>query len=374
MHVVIAVLHRPVQPTGVCRHAANLASCLAERPEITRVTLLTGAWQRDYFETSFGLISPKIAIHGIAIENRVVARNAWYLFGLPRLARRLRADIVHLSFPLPVLRPAFTCPVVATVHDLYPFEFPENFGRGAVFNRLQFRICAAQSDALISISQQTLLQLRRFFPRSAARRKVAVVYNYVDFSGLVPKRPAAWAAGRPFLLTVAQHRRNKNLDLLIRTQAALQRQGRIDQGLDLVIVGTEGPETANLHRLVDTCGLTGRVHFLASISDAELCWLYRAAALFAICSSAEGFCAPLVEALQNGSKVVCSDIPILREIAGDDECSFFELGETAEASLAGALERTLAGSEPGRPRGLRFAKSTAAQGYIACYTALREHR
>lgn len=28
MHILIAALHRPTDPTGVCRFAANLARCL----------------------------------------------------------------------------------------------------------------------------------------------------------------------------------------------------------------------------------------------------------------------------------------------------------------------------------------------------------
>ena len=57
MHILIAALHRPSKPTGVCRHAANLAQCLADTKEVTKVTLIVGAWQRHYFET---FISSKI--------------------------------------------------------------------------------------------------------------------------------------------------------------------------------------------------------------------------------------------------------------------------------------------------------------------------
>ena len=58
MHILIAALHRPTKPTGVCRHAANLAQCLADTPEVSKVTLIVGTWQKDYFEQFFN--SPKI--------------------------------------------------------------------------------------------------------------------------------------------------------------------------------------------------------------------------------------------------------------------------------------------------------------------------
>jgi hypothetical protein len=99
MHILIAALHRPSKPTGVCRHAANLAQCLALRDTVIKVTLVIGKWQKDYFEKSFTLSSPKIEVIIIDIKNNSVSRNLWFLFGLPKLAGKLKCNLVHLSFP-----------------------------------------------------------------------------------------------------------------------------------------------------------------------------------------------------------------------------------------------------------------------------------
>jgi glycosyltransferase involved in cell wall biosynthesis len=369
MHVLVPVLHRPVQPTGVCRHAANLAACLAALPEVGRITLLMGRWQRAYFETAFGLRSEKIRIVEVDIPNTTRDRNLWFLFGLPRLARQLQANVVHLSFPIPILRRLFSCPVLVTVHDLYAFEVPENFGRfRAVFNRLLFRLCVNQVDGLICISQQTQAQFKRFFPRRAAVATSAIIYNYVDFDAIVPSAPPGLNAPSPlrFVLSVAQHRQNKNIDLLIEAYARLR---RFDESALLVIVGTEGPQTEALRALVDARQLSEHVRWLASITDAQLCWLYQHATVFVIASSAEGFCAPLVEALYNGCRVVCSDIPILREI-GQSHCAYFELSGGADDNLSRVIESTLLESKPSPLRDPRFAMSTAARSYLAFYRRL----
>ena len=89
MHVLIAALHRPIQPTGVCRRAVNLARCLAGNKEVTSISLVIGAWQKDYFKTSFSLISEKIQIISVNIKNSSIARNIWFLRGLPELANNL---------------------------------------------------------------------------------------------------------------------------------------------------------------------------------------------------------------------------------------------------------------------------------------------
>ena len=76
MHILIAALHRPTKPTGVCRHAANLAQCLADTPEVSKVTLIIGAWQKDYFQLFVN--SPKIQLISVEIQNSSLVRNIWF--------------------------------------------------------------------------------------------------------------------------------------------------------------------------------------------------------------------------------------------------------------------------------------------------------
>ena len=375
MHILIAVLHRPTKPTGVCRHAANLARCLAGLPEVTKVTLVTGSWQRHYFETAFGLSSPKIQIIDVSIQNRSSTRNLWFLFGLPQLVNQLRPDIVHLAFPLPFWRSRFTCPVVATIHDLYPYECPENFGRvQAVFNRLFLRQCITQSDGLTCVSQQTLKQLKFFFPEVGTDRAVNVTYNSVDFSHLVPQCPELFQDrdNIPFLLTVAQHRQNKNLDLLIQSFTHLIAQQQLKPTTELILVGSPGPETENLHQQIAKLQPPSRIHLLAAVSDQELCWLYQHCLLYVVASSTEGFCLPLAEARSLGCRVVCSDIPILREIGGDG-CIYFRLEGDAVKNLEQAIleTRQIPAQNPVAPD-LRFSMATTAQQYLQFYAQVME--
>jgi len=61
---------------------------------------------------------------------------------------------------------------------------------------------------------------------------------------------------------------------------------------------------------------------LQKADDATLGWLYRHAFACAMPTVAEGFCLPIVEALQHGTPVIASDIPVLREV-GRDYCAYF---------------------------------------------------
>ncbi len=369
MDILICALHRPTKPTGVCRHAVNLALCLAESNAVEKVTLLIGIWQKHYFETSFDISSQKIQTVCIDIDNSSLARNFWYLFGLPTWANRLKVNLVHLSFPLPFLRQLFRVPVVATIHDLYPYEKPENFGYpNVLFNQMFLKQCINSSDALACVSKTTLQELENYFYKASKQKIVSAIYNYVDLEATVPEIPhnELVSADQPFLLCVAQHRKNKNLDLLITAYHKLLHSHHVPTGTQLIIVGNDGPETQALKQLCQGLSLD-RVYFLSSLADSELCWLYQNCLAFVIASTTEGFCIPLIEALVSGSRVVCSDIPIFREV-GTADCVYFDLTLEPEIHLAQAIAHSLSQPAGKHEKIDAFSKAAATQSYLRFYT------
>jgi glycosyltransferase involved in cell wall biosynthesis len=370
MHILIPALHRPSKPTGVCRHAVNLAQCLAETNEVNKLTLIVGEWQKSYFEETFKLLSSKIDLIGVFIKNNSLSRNRWFLFGLPKLANRLQPDIIHMSFPFPFIRQWFKAPVVATIHDLYPYECPENFGYPQVwFNRWFLRQCVDNSDGLACVSKSTLQSLKHYFPSIERHKKITTIYNYVDFGQTTPK--IAFEDNFPFLLCVAQHRKNKNLDLLIQSYVLLLKNGRLIPSTKLVLVGSPGPETENIQNLIESLTLQERVVWLSSLDDEELCWLYKKCELFVIPSSTEGFCLPLVEALSFSCKTVCSDIPIFREV-GSSNCIYFDLKDNPVENLAHAIAYALSQTNPSRLLAdPRFSKSHVAQQLLNFYASVK---
>lgn len=374
MHIFIAALHRPIKPTGVCRHAANLARCLVEQPEVSQITLMIGSWQQYYFETAFDLKCEKIKLLAVNIKNSSLVRNLWFLWDLPRMANELNPDVVHLSFPIPVLRAKFNMPVVTTIHDLYPYECPENFGFPQVlFNRLFLRQAINNSDGLPCVSRVTADKLKFYFPRLRPQQQVEVVYNYVDFAKLEFAPPQNFNNESRFLLCVAQHRPNKNLDLLLKSYIEFLETQALEQNCQLVIVGSSGPETENIKSFIANHSLETRVTLLSAIDDQELGWLYQNCLSFVIPSSTEGFCLPLAEALHLSNSIVCSDIPIFREI-GDSRCEYFSLQENRITNLTQALIKAI--NVKNLPSGngtSRFHKSQIAHQYLNLYHQLSQY-
>ncbi|HZP24219.1 MAG TPA: glycosyltransferase family 1 protein [Terriglobales bacterium] len=368
MRIVISAVSSARRPSGICRHAANLAIALSRRPEVL-VTLLVGDWQLGYFRGAFGLQGRSFDIIPIAIAPNAFARNHWYYLRLPEIAQRYQADLVHLSFPAPFRRSRFSCPIVLSLHDLYPYDAPRNFGYSRVlFNRAFLRQSLRASDAIVCSSRFTLDRLRHY-ARQIAAQKATQIYQSVTFD---PGAEAALAAlhhlRQPFLLAVAQHRRNKNLDLLLSAFAQF-RQQESKREFRLVIVGSAGPETTALHAIAKRLSVDQHVLFLSQLSDQELCRLYHSCELMVVPSSIEGFCFPLAEALRCGSRVLCSDIAILREI-GESRCDYFRLQPDNPAALASAIEAALLRPLPCPHTSDRFSPDEIARQYLVLYSSL----
>jgi len=230
---------------------------------------------------------------------------------------------------------AYRCPTVVTLHDLYPCEIPMNFGFPKfLFNRIVLQQCLRSADAIACVSDATRMGLGRYFPKYS--RKAVRVYNCVEPDPAGEESPIACWHEEPFLLAIAQHRRNKNIPLLVRTYDRLLGLKQIPSATKLVVVGINGPETPALHRSLAKRGLAGRIHFLEGLSEAELRWCYRHCEALVAPSITEGFGLPVAEGLLAGCRIICSDIPAHREIGGD-RCTFVRLGDDAEEELAVAI-------------------------------------
>jgi glycosyltransferase involved in cell wall biosynthesis len=132
------------------------------------------------------------------------------------------------------------------------------------------------------------------------------------------------------VLCVSTLRAHKNLDRLIHAFA------RSQPGKRLVIVGTRGPSFADLQKIIDHLGLGYTVELTGWIPHEQLLDLYRRASAIVYPSLFEGFGLPVLEGLASGIPVACSDIPPLREIAGD-AAHFFDPRDVA--AIANALDR-----------------------------------
>jgi glycosyltransferase involved in cell wall biosynthesis len=217
-------------------------------------------------------------------------RMAWTL---PRLLRRLRPQLVHFQYALPL---GYRGRSVVTLHDLSFENDPGVMGR---VDRLVFRAvvprAARRADHVLVVSERTRQDVEERY--GLAPEKVTVTPNGVDPSF----SPGGERDG--YLLFVGAIQRRKD------PLAALDAARAV--GLPLVVAGPE-KEPALARRLRE-----GGADLRGYVSKTELADLYRGAAALVLPSRFEGFGLPVLEAMACGTPVVAAPEPALREVAGD---------------------------------------------------------
>jgi glycosyltransferase involved in cell wall biosynthesis len=370
MNVVVAALSAPAHLNGVSRHAIGLVHALLSTRAVTNVHFLAGEWQKQMFQPELEGADARFHAHWIPLRDANFSRLFWYFHELPLIAAQLEADIVHLTYPSPIATHAFQCPVVLSLHDLYPFDIPENFGffKSALARQI-IRQCIRSVDAIACVSASTQAQLEQWFP--AAVGKATIVPNVVDLN---PAKGIACRIGtlkaQSFILCVAQHRPNKNVPLAIRIFDRLIRDETLPSNTRLFVVGIPGPDTKKIQSQILDLGLTDRVHLSSGLPDAELKWCYRNCAVLLAPSKTEGFGLPVAEGMIAGCRIVCSEIPAFREI-GENHCRFVAWGGDLVGSYARAIRESLALPQPRVHELLPLSSVSVGRQYLDLYESLR---
>ncbi|SDF37456.1 glycosyltransferase family 4 protein [Terriglobus roseus] len=365
MRVVVPVVSSANTMSGVTRHAINMVRALLLTERVDHVHVVAGQWQK-YVAEALGDV-PGLSLEMLKIHSDIVSRNLWYAVGLPRVVRQENADLVHYSFPSPLWRSAMDAPAVVTLHDLYPHDLPENFGPiKAPFNRIVLRQCLWAADAIACVSHSTLARLERIDPMLSLR-SAHVIPNCVE----VPDAEVKPLEGLsdPFVLCVAQHRRNKNLLVLLRSFVHLRAMASVDQNLRLLIVGMDGPETNAIKSFIEQHHLQEKVLLKSGLSEGELRWCYRECLALVAPSVVEGFGLPVAEALLEGCRVVCSDIPSFREV-GKHHCRYVRLNDCADVGFANAIVEECVRPKPLAVMSPQYSLETIACQYEELYRSL----
>ena len=370
MKIMVTAASFSSEISGIQRHAFNLVRSLLRRPEISRVDLVVAPWQTKLARTAGIDRDVRLKTYVADMDKSSLSRHSWYYRKLPLLVSQLHPDLVHLSYPVPIDAGSLSCPTVLTLHDLYPYEIPQNFRFPQVIvNRLILKQCLRNVDAIACVSDTTMASMRQYVT-TPIQEKAVRIYNCVEPEPQRVVRPPipGWQ-GEPFLLCIAQHRRNKNIVLLLQAFHRLLVASSIPSAMKLLVVGIEGPETQRIRHLISDLELGSSVFLLHGLSEPELQWCYARCEELVVPSKTEGFGLPVAEALSVGCRVVCSDIPALREIGGA-HCHYVALGADEEASLAAAIWETLQGPPRGPVSLPHLSAEVLSRQYLDLYQQL----
>ena len=251
-------------------------------------------------------------------------------------------DVVHAPSmavpPRPRRRSGERVPLVVTVHDAATLRFPETYPRrGRRFHELGFAATAARADAIVAPTAAAADEVAEY--TSIARDRIHPIHHGVDHElarddEVRATRVLHGLADDPYVVWAGSMEPRKDVGTLVDAFARVVTVNDLPHRL--VLVGPAGwlAESDALARRAAPLG--DRVVFTGRVGPNEIRALYRGADVFALPSRHEGFGLPVLEAMAQETAVLCSDLPVLREIAGD-AATYLSRGSCVEEKFAASI-------------------------------------
>jgi glycosyltransferase involved in cell wall biosynthesis len=315
---VFTPLNRLVIPSGVPRHIIEIVGRLL-RDHTVRVSFFANRAEAEKYLSTQGRLwadAPRVTFEP---PTSVMVRR-WGIFNRPSF-ERMGGEADWLYLPADGYVPVERAKLAVTIHDVYKLEPP---ARGE--NRLEhyrarlrhwvfYKRAAARADRIITVSQFSADRIMHHLGVPATR--IQVVPNGVSEAFFKPDL-SLWplirgrlglAVDEPFFVYAGGLKAKKNGRGIIAGWAEFERRQSAGR---LIILGHH--EAAMLERAKRSLQ---RSVFPERLTDAELAVTLAHSTGLLFPSFYEGFGIPVVEAMAAGTLTVVSDIPVLRELAGE---------------------------------------------------------
>lgn len=251
-----------------------------------------------------------------------------------------KMDVVHSFYRAYRFNEKIHCAKVLTIHDLIMLTHPE-VATQAVFNYFDgpLRRCARAADIIFADSESTKKDIIDYYKIS--EDKIEVVYP-----GLYPRTTRNLIAvsekwqrleKEKFILSVSGLTVYKNqLGLIKAFRVFMEKHPESD--LKLVITGPPRMRMEEIYDELRKLKYGDSVIFTGYVSEKELIWLYQNCLVYTSVSWYEGFGLTILEALNQGKAVICSNTTSMPEVGGDavEYCNPFDI-----ESIECAIERVV---------------------------------
>jgi glycosyltransferase involved in cell wall biosynthesis len=213
-------------------------------------------------------------------------------------------------------------PVVSIVCDLQHKDYPQFFNNDEIYAREAFiGEVQRKADAIICISESTRQSVISHLKAEHDKTFTIHICIHSRLGGYDTSKVARHLRdlridGRPYMFYPANFWPHKNHHMLITAYGMYVSRYPKSQ-VDLVFTGALDEAQHKLRDNIRRMGLEERIHFLGYLPEDQLTAVWHGCSFLVFPSLYEGFGIPVLEAMQFGKPVLCSNVTSLPEVAGD---------------------------------------------------------
>lgn len=246
---------------------------------------------------------------------------------LPAVLLKIKPDLVHFPhFNIPLLYPG---KFVVTIHDMTVSEF-----KSTSSSKLSPPVYLLKHAAYKATINQAVTRARKIFVPSnftkkkickafgLSAEKVTATYEAADeifvrtrdkevSSGRKREILAKYGIRQPFIIYVGRAAPHKNISVVLEALRLLK--GKIY----LVHASTIDVFIERLKKQAEELGVADKYIAAGYVFNDDLVDLLKTAECFIFPSLSEGFGLPGIEAMAAGCPVVCSNVPVFKEVYGE---------------------------------------------------------
>lgn len=207
------------------------------------------------------------------------------------------------------------------LHDLWAYKAPDTVTFvQKLYTKIVIFSIKHVYEKIITVSETVKNEIIDFF--NCSENDVKVVYNYFSFGenpqiemSEYEQQKALNKYGiesKKYILSVATLNKRKNIPMLISAFEKIH-----NKDIKLVLVGDNSSQKFGIIK-------DKNIIFTGYVDDEALKVLYKNALIYVFPSVYEGFGIPIIDAQSFDIPVICSNIPVFKEV-GDDSLLFFNL-------------------------------------------------
>jgi glycosyltransferase involved in cell wall biosynthesis len=329
--------------TGDESYFFGLAKGLAELDKKNEYFLFTDCDPEKDGELGGEIEKLKLSANFKIIFINSPSRFWWNFWALPKYLRKNPIDIFHTQYIAPFWLPK-KIKLVLTIHDISFNFFPEHIKKSDLFFlKMLIPRSIRRADKIITVSESERKNIIDFY--KLPPEKVDFTHNGVDFERFGKKYSVEEKKkintkykiqDTKYILYIGTFQPRKNIPVLAEAM----------KNVDAKLVLAGNRNARNFDRRIDEAikkhNLEDKIIFPGWIDEEDKPALLQAAEGFVFPSLYEGFGIPVAEAMASGTPVVCSDIPVLREVG--EGSALFAKAEKSE-DFARNIDKLLTDSD-----------------------------